>query len=160
MFRLLSLCVLAAVAAALPAAEPLRVPTFNIEPTPAPGVEPIATSMPVIVAKQPLPVIDQVSEQLAPIPMQVTQPQTVIALYHNVKVRTPGRMDPCAVPQIIQVPNPCRGCCDPVFVKVCVPPCKSPCMTVGRFGRITYDFGKYRVQVASRNGLVIVDYDA
>jgi hypothetical protein len=33
-------------------------------------------------------------------------------------------------------------------------------MTIGRFGRITYDFGKYRVQVASRNGRVIVDYDA
>lgn len=149
--------------AGLSASEPLLAPggySTAPEPTPAPGVEPITKSPAVVVPQQPMPVVQEVHKPLPPIPMQVTYPPQVIPLYPNVKVRTPNRKDPCSVTQIIQVPNPCAGRCDPVYVKICVPPCRCPYMTVGRFGRITYDFGKYRVQIASRNGLVIVDYDA
>lgn len=158
MLRVLSIVLVAAVTATLSAADPLRAPgtAYEPQPTPAPGVEPI----PVVVAKTPLPAIDQVKHDLPPIPMHVTHTPAAVPLFTNVKIRTPRHIAPCAVPQIVQVPNPCSNCCEPVFVQICVPPCKSPCVTIKRSGKITYDFGDYRVQVASRNGIVIVDYDA
>ncbi|MBL4884792.1 MAG: hypothetical protein JKY95_09695 [Planctomycetaceae bacterium] len=93
-------------------------------------------------------------------------------LYSNVIYRDLRKVAPCAVPYLVQVPVE-QLCCDPcthclrtetvcVTIKLCVPPCKCPCVIVRRNGRkLIYDFGEYRVRVIVRNdGRVIVNYDA
>jgi len=100
-------------------------------------------------------------------------PVQPVALYHNVKVDDPHHIHPCAVPMVIQVPDPCqRRCCDPcdpcsqccgpqcVNVQICVPPCGCPKIKTRDDGRyVKYDYGKYRIEITSRNGRVKVDYD-
>jgi hypothetical protein len=45
-------------------------------------------------------------------------------------------------------------------VKICVPPCGCAKVKVSREGRrVKYDYGKYSVEVTSKNGKVYVDYD-
>lgn len=88
-------------------------------------------------------------------------------LYPNVVYRDVRKIHPHAVPYLVQVPlpqprNPCLSCgptC--ALVKICVPPCKEPCVKVRLFGhKLKYDFGKYEVDVVvRRDGRVIVDYD-
>jgi hypothetical protein len=86
-------------------------------------------------------------------------------LFSCVKVRSPRNIAPCAVPIIVQVPDPCtpRNSCCPrpcVNVQICVPACGCPNVCVTRNGnRVRYDYGKYSVTVVSLNGRVIVDYD-
>jgi hypothetical protein len=71
---------------------------------------------------------------------------------------------------VVTVKDPCAKCdpCDPcaapkcVAVQVCVPPCsecppKVCCRRGGEY--VSYDYGKYRVEITSRNGVVTVDYD-
>jgi hypothetical protein len=99
---------------------------------------------------------------------------TVVTLYPNVRYKDERNIAPCAVPQIVTVKDPCPPACDVcnpcaappvqcVAVQICVPPC-SPCppkITCRRGGEyVKYDFGKYRVEIRSRNGCVTVDYDA
>ena len=94
----------------------------------------------------------------------------VVELYPNVVYRDLRHVHPCAVPYLIDVPLPqprrSRGCttCGPtcVTIKVCVPPCKVPCIKVRRRGyKLIYDFGKYEVNViVRRTGRIIVNYDA
>ncbi len=94
----------------------------------------------------------------------------VVELYPNVVYRDLRRVHPCAVPYLIDVPMPpsrrSRGCttCEPtcVTIKVCVPPCTTPCVKVRRHGRkLIYDFGKYEVNVLiRRTGRIVVNYDA
>jgi hypothetical protein len=96
--------------------------------------------------------------------------QTVaIPLYHCVKYRDERKIAPCAVPMIVMVKDPCAKRCDPceppkcVAVQICVPPCSTcpPKVVCRRGGEyVKYDFGKYRVEIRSRNGVVRVDYDA
>lgn len=85
-----------------------------------------------------------------------------VPLYPNVREISPHKKHPCGVTQVIQVPDPTPryGCCDPVFVAICVPPGCAPEVTVGPRGqRVTYAYGGYRVQVTSLRGVVTVDYD-
>jgi hypothetical protein len=82
-----------------------------------------------------------------------------VELYCNVKYRDERNIAPCAVPMIVQVPDPCNPCCC-VNVQICVPPCDCPCVKTSKCGRkVTYDYGKYRVQITSARNRVVVDYD-
>jgi len=90
-------------------------------------------------------------------------------------------LDPC------WKPDPCKCVCDQkpkyVYVKICVPKKKTPCctpkpsccapkptcdcqkdhgpkVTCRNNGAYTkYDYGKYRIEIRAKNGLVVVDYD-
>jgi hypothetical protein len=88
-----------------------------------------------------------------------------VELYHCVKYKDERNIHPCAVPLIVAVPDPCADPCDCsgprcVYVKICVPPCECAQIKCRRNGtKITYDFGKYEVDITSRRGMVVVDYD-
>lgn len=72
---------------------------------------------------------------------------------------------PCAIKKIVQVIDPCYdrdSCCPPTYVSVmiCVPPCGCEKVKISRGGRkVKYDYGKYEVEIKSKNGVVKVDYD-
>src|SRR5258708_35057822 len=102
-----------------------------------------------------------------PVPTQ----SVAIPLYHCVKYKDQRKIAPCAVPMIVMVKDPCAKCdrCNPcaapqcVAVQICVPPCSTcpPKVCCKRGGEyVSYDFGKYRVEIRSKNGVVKVDYDA
>lgn len=84
-------------------------------------------------------------------------------LFHNVRYKDPKNIAPCAVPQVVLVRDPCLKSCDKcdrcVAVQVCMP---HGCTKISRCkdgSRVKYDFGKYEVEIVSRNGEVVVDYD-
>jgi len=91
-----------------------------------------------------------------------------VTLFDCVKYKDRRNIAPCAVPMIVSVPDPCacRSACDCscgpqcVYVEICVPPCDCPCVKWKRCGeKLVYDFGKYEVEITSRKGVVVVDYD-
>lgn len=91
-----------------------------------------------------------------------------VALYHCVRYKDECNIAPCAVPMVVTVKDPCDNNCDPccapkcVAVQICVPPCSEcpPEVCCKRGGEyVRYDYGKYRVEITSRNGVVTVDYD-
>lgn len=106
----------------------------------------------------------QYSGPVSQLPVVVT-PSPV--LFECVRYRATRNIAPCAVPIIVQVPDPCTprdrcGCtvrpC--VNVQICVPACGCPNVCVTRNGNKTrYDYGKYAVNVISLNGRIVVDYD-
>jgi hypothetical protein len=64
--------------------------------------------------------------------------------------------DPCAKY------DPCGACGPPkcVLVEICVPPCGSPKVCTRHHGtKVRYDYGKYAVNITSRHGIIVVDYD-
>lgn len=87
-------------------------------------------------------------------------------LYPNVRYKDLKNIHPCAVPQVVQIVDPCwdprnRCDCGPtcVNVQICAPP-DCPDVKVKKDGRkVKYDYGKYQVEITSRNGEVVVDYD-
>lgn len=90
-----------------------------------------------------------------------------IELYQNVKVIQSRKIHPCAVPKIVQVPNPCydpcKPCCGPqcVFVEICIPPCACEEVSCSKGGQRTkFDYGKYAVKVTARRGTLFVNYDS
>ena len=99
--------------------------------------------------------------------MPVVPVSADISLFPCVRYRSTRNIAPCAVPVIVQVPDPCTprdrcGCtvrpC--VNVEICVPTCGCPDVCVTRNGNKTrYDYGKYAVNVISLNGRIVVDYD-
>lgn len=93
--------------------------------------------------------------QGAPLPSS-----TIPCLYPNVRVFDPHKVAHCAVPTIIQVPDPCNPCCC-VYIEVCFPACRCPEVSFGPRGRrIRFDFGVREVVVTSRaNGVVAVNYN-
>ena len=108
----------------------------------------------------PTPVPDQAYSVATPAPaISGLVTATPIAMYHNVKVKDRRNIAPCAVPTIVQVPDPCNpGCC--VGVEICVPPCDKPCIKTSKCGtKVKYDYGKYAVEITSARGKVTVDYD-
>jgi hypothetical protein len=135
---------------------------------------------PALLSQAPLqPVPDSVS---TPAPISTAQAPTVgaapipaegvvIPLFSCVKYKDKRKIAPCAVPMIVMVKDPCFKCdpCNPcavapcVAVEICVPPCSTcpPKVCCKRGGEyVSYDFGKYRVEIRSRKGVVKVDYDA
>lgn len=86
------------------------------------------------------------------------------AIYPRVVYRDRKNIAPCAVPTVVQAPDPCPNPCvrgpQCVSVEVCVPPCAVADVRVTRRGnKIKYDYGKYAVELTARNGAVVVDYD-
>ena len=95
----------------------------------------------------------------APMPSGTVVIGTPITLYGNVKYKDRRNIAPCAVPMIVEVPDPCNPCCC-VAVQICVPPCGTPCITTSKCGtKVKYDYGKYAVEIATRKNRVVVDYD-
>jgi hypothetical protein len=122
--------------------------------------------MPDAVYSQPVPTVTA-----KPVPGQAPIPveSAGIPLAQCVKYKDKCKIAPCAVPMVVLVKDPCAKRCDPcatpacVAVEICVPPCSTcpPKVTCRRDGEyVKYDFGKYRVEIRSRNGVVKVDYDA
>ena len=101
-------------------------------------------------------------------------------LFHCVKVKDAHHIAPCAVPMIVEIvdpcwkADPCNPCCKPkcVSVSICVPKpaCCDPCdrcckdngpkITCSKDGKkLRYDYGKYAVDIVSKDGAVWIDYD-
>jgi hypothetical protein len=96
-----------------------------------------------------------------------TQP---LALYHRVKYEDLDNIHPCAVKMIVQVMDPCPpprdpcSCCKPaprfVLVEICVPPCGCKKVKISRGGaKVEYDYGKYEIEIKSKKGVIVVNYD-
>ena len=127
------------------AAEPLFIPTGGV----------------FVPTEAPTPVPEPIPEPATPGAEQAMPAPQLVTLYGNVRVKSPRHKHPCAIPQVVAVPNPCRGQCEPVYVQICVPPCDPPCVTIGPRGkRITFSYPSgHRVQVTSLRGRVTIDYD-
>jgi len=90
-------------------------------------------------------------------------------LFHSVRYEDLRNIHPCAVTKIVSIkdpcwkPDPCSCECQVapcVLVKICVPPCGCPKVRVTRNGsKVKYDYGKYEIEIYSKNGYVKVDYD-
>ncbi len=88
-----------------------------------------------------------------------------LELFQCVRYKDLKNIHPCAVEKIVAVPDPCPDPCNPcaqncVYVSVCVPPCdcyETKCKRNGK--KLVMDFGKYKVEITSVRGQVIVDYD-
>ncbi len=99
--------------------------------------------------------------------------ESSVALFPCVKYKDLHNIAPCAVPLIVQVPDPCQPKCNPcdpcvpcpkprcVNVKICVPQtCCPPKITRRHGGKyVKYDYGKYEVEIRVKKGYIVVDYD-
>lgn len=118
---------------------------------------PVAVNAP---ALQPVP--QPAPAALQPVPFQS------VPLFENVRVKHERRIPCKAVPMLVTVKDPCacedKCCCSApkcVNVLVCVPACQEcpPRVTCKKDGSsVKYDFGKYRVEVRSKKGVVEVAY--
>jgi hypothetical protein len=106
----------------------------------------------------------------APTPEPMAAPAAgADGLYHCVKYKDLDNVPCCAKPMIVEVtdpcwkPDPCNPCCKAPCVKVqiCVPDqCCPPKVKCSKDGKhVSYDFGKYSVDVRSKKGYVEVNYD-
>ncbi len=87
-----------------------------------------------------------------------------VPLATSVRIEDEGNIAPNAVPVVVAVrdPNICAHECHErlMYVQVFVPPCPlrgltiSPCRT-----RVSMDFGQYQVDIKSKEGVIVVDYD-
>ena len=115
---------------------------------------PIVPQIPVV--PQPAPVMHHIGQIVdCPVPLATC-----------VRVEDACNIAPNAVPVVVAVRDPnlpphYNGCVESViYVEVCVPPCPlqqlviSPCKS-----RIKMDFGDYQVELKSRRGMVVIDYD-
>jgi hypothetical protein len=144
-----------------PALDPVRQapPNDGVPPAPLPPVTspappsalPLPEAAPGFVAAGGPPM------QLAPAP----------PLFRKVKYRDRRHIAPGAVPMYVAVRDPCdrrdRCACGPpkcVLVEICVPPCGMPKITSRHDGtRVRYDYGQYAVNITSKHGVVVVNYD-
>jgi len=140
---------------------PAPAPALNAVP-PGP-MEPVAspappTAVPLTEAAPP----GQMAAGGPPLPLAPAP-----ALFPCVKYRDRHHIAPCAVPMYVAVRDPCdrhdRCSCGPpkcVLVEICVPPCGSPRITCKHDGaRVRYVYGRYAVNITSRHGVVVVNYD-
>lgn len=121
----------------------------------------------------PVPFLGAPVGQTALEPMAVAPPAAAHGeLFKCVRYKDTDKIPCCAVPMIVQIKDPCAchdpcNCCAPVkcvSVKICVPkscPCDCPPkVTCSKDGsKVKYDFGKFEVELTSRKGEVVVDYD-
>lgn len=132
---------------------PVADPAYSQLP---PAAEPPLHSQPVPAYSQPAPVVAQYG--YIPVATPIAVP-----VHANVRVRDRHNIAPCAVPTLVQVPDPCDPCGERcVNVEVCVPPCDCPDkVRVTRNGhKVRYDYGKYAVDITVRKtGVIVVDYD-
>lgn len=160
-----TLAVTVSAAATAMAAEPLFVPPpsegYALFQTPVPESQPLPAPSLGAPGSTP-PEMTPLPSGPAVTPPVVGAPGKLVPLYPHVRVINPRKAYPCGVMEVVEVPNPrpLSGCCEPVYVQICVPPGCPPVVTVGPRGqRITYSFGGYRVQVTSLRGVVTIDYD-
>jgi hypothetical protein len=132
-------------------------------PPPAPGIEGAVPPGPIPLSVQPVPEMGPAAAGGPPIAMAPG-----LALYPRVKYHDKRHIAPCAVPMIVAVRDPCANrdpcsACGPpkcVLVEICVPPCGCPKICTKHDGaKVRYDYGKYAVNITSRHGIIVVDYD-
>ena len=129
--------------------------------------------MPTQLSPTPDPIYSTPAQQPMSSPYSVNSPELgsyseglvsgfPVEIYKNVKYRGVRNIAPCAVPTIIQIPDPCNkdACCKScVNVKVCVPPCEPEQVKITRTGnKVRHDYGKYAVTVHSIGHHVVVHY--
>lgn len=146
MKKLAMVLILGVASTALAADRPLRVRPVLGQP---------AAAQVQVVPPAPTPIPDT-SYTTAPAAPMIVVPA---ALFTNVRVKDQRNIAPCAVPTVVQVPDPCNDCgC--VNVQICVPACEPVCVKTSKCGRkVTYDYGEYAVEITSARGRVTVDYD-
>ena len=129
--------------------------------------------MPAQLSPTPDPIYSTPAQQPMSSPYSVNSPEFAysegpvsgfpVEIYKNVKYRSVRNIAPCAVPTIIQVPDPCNkdACCKTcVNVKVCVPPCDPEKVKITRDGnKVRHDYGKYAVTVRSIGHHVVIHYE-
>ena len=89
------------------------------------------------------------------------------ALFRKVKYIDRRHIAPGAVPIYVAVRDPCErrdrcsyGPTKCVLVEICVPPCGAPKITCRHDGtKVRYDYGRYAVNITSKHGVVVVNYD-
>ncbi|MBT6156859.1 MAG: hypothetical protein HOL01_18700 [Planctomycetaceae bacterium] len=134
-----------------------RIALASFQPAPPPGIR-LAPGEYIV----PTPEGDTA---IAPAP--AGQP---IGLYHRVKYEDLDNIHPCAVKMVVQVMDPCPPPRDPcsrckpaprfVLVEICVPRCGCKKVKVSRGGaKVEYDYGKYEIEIKSKKGVVVVNYD-
>jgi hypothetical protein len=137
-------------------------------PPPAPGIDGAVPPGPALQplppsAMQPVPEMGPGTAGGPPIAMAPG-----LTLYPRVKYHDKRHIAPCAVPMVIAVRDPCAkhdpcAACGPpkcVFVEICAPPCGCPKICTKHDGvRTRYDYGKYAVNITSKHGIIVVDYD-
>ena len=160
--------------------QPLPAPGATLTPIPEPhGPGPVPSYYPPS-GPVPYPVDGHFGAGPA-YPVEPGLPVDGYPLYHRVEYEDLDHIHPCAVPTVVQVLDPCTvddRCClfghrrhrDPcdachecgprcVYVKICVPP-GCPKVKVSDKGRkVKYDYGDYKVEIESEDGVVSVDYD-
>jgi len=167
MKTLLSCAALALMALTAQAGEPALY-----GPLPAPAYDPAPGYLPGDGHEAPGPVVDH-GPVMAPGP--IVDPgfhqdhgsslgHLPVALYPHVKIEDRRNIHPCAVEKIVPIKVIRKNChCttpECVYVKICVPPCACLDVETKRGGtRVKYDYGKYRVELSSRRGVVKIDYD-
>ncbi|MFO1003643.1 MAG: hypothetical protein U0936_25195 [Planctomycetaceae bacterium] len=142
--------------------QPIYFPSQDTaQPLPPVQELPPVQSYPVIPGNQVVP-----GYQTAPVfPHQIGEiVDCHVPLATSVRVEDECKIAPNAVPVVVAVRDP-KMCTHDVmervvFVQVFVPPCPprsmeiSPCHT-----RVKMDFGMYEVDIKSKDGLIVVDYD-
>jgi len=109
----------------------------------------------------PAPAVEASGGQVLPTPT----PIPTVQLYPLVQYKDLHNIHPCAVTKIVKVLDPCYkpcACSLPkcVYVQICVPPCGCPDVKVKKYSReVEYDYGRYEVEIKSKNGILYVDYD-
>jgi hypothetical protein len=141
----------------------LMAPGAYDAPPPAPGIEGMVPPGPTSPSLQPVPDMGPAAAGGPPI---VLAPGAT--LYPRVKYHDKRHIAPCAVPMVVAVRDPCAkrdpcAACGPprcVLVEICVPPCGTPKICTKHDGaKVRYDYGRYAVNITSRHGIIVVDYD-
>jgi hypothetical protein len=139
-----------------------EVGSYN-PPPPAPGIEGVVPPGPTPPLMMPVPDGGPAAAGGPPIAMAPG-----LALYPRVRYHDKRHIAPCAVPMVVAVRDPCAkrdpcATCGPppcVLVEICVPPCGCPKVCTKHDGaKVRYDYGKYAVNITSRHGIIVVDYD-
>jgi hypothetical protein len=132
-------------------------------PPPAPAIEGTVPPGPTPLSMSPVPSAGPAAAGGPPIAMAPG-----LALYPRVKYHDRRHIAPCAVPMVVAVRDPCAKrdpccACGPpscVLVEICVPPCGCPKVCTKHDGaKVRYDYGRYAVNITSRHGVIVVDYD-
>ena len=129
------------------------------------GTGPVRVGVPVRTAGPPIPVLPPAPVVVNPYPAVhhigdiVTCP---VPLETCVVVKDEDEIAPGAIPTVVAVRDPHATCANApvVFVQVFAPPCPpqkvkiSPCGT-----KVRLDFGRYEIDLVSRNNVIEIDYD-
>jgi hypothetical protein len=158
-----------------PAVDPAReAPTYEaVPPAPLPPVTSPAlpSALPLPEAAPPGPFIPGPALSTAPGSLAAGSPPVVLApapvLFRKVKYIDRRHIAPGAVPMYVAVRDPCErldrcsfGPPKCVMVEICVPPCGPPRITCRHDGtKVRYDYGRYAVNITSKHGVVVVNYD-